>query len=103
MIVQRLLIALLVACAPGCGGYIALEVDSDPQGANVFFDGEFVGKTPTGVIARHVSNDSFGLTIETMGYKPKALFMSTGDTFSSPEEAEREQLRKYRFSLDPRY
>jgi hypothetical protein len=94
---------LLLPLLAGCGGYVALEVDSDPQGARVYMDGELVGQTPTGVITRHVSEDTFSVTLELLNYKPKALYVTTGTTHGTPEEAEAENLRRYSFTLDPRF
>lgn len=58
---RKLLVFMLPLVLAGCGGLTPFKVaiDSDPQGARIDVNGDYVGKTPTSCVVRGNADRSF--------------------------------------------
>ena len=95
------LLATLVLCAAflsGCGGYVAFEVDTIPQGAKVYVNDEFQGTTPTDVLLFSTSGRT-RVTLELLNYKPMSW---TNVDMHETEQQARDRARSYLWNLSPR-
>lgn len=99
MIARALLLASTLLAA-GCGGLVALDVDSTPQGAKVFVDDELIGTTPTGVVLLRPSEERLAVTLELLNHKPVAIYLPVR-TFED-EEAARKKPYRLDLVLKPR-
>ena len=90
----------LLALAPGCAGYVTLDVTSQPAGANVFIGHERLGETPTGVVVVRTSEPRLPVTLEKLGYKPVAVVLPVRPYDS--EAAAREKPHRLSLNLVPR-
>lgn len=94
------LLTLLAVAAPGCAGYVTLDVTSQPAGANVFIGHERLGATPTGVVVVRTSEPRLPVTLEKLGYKPIAVVLTVRPHDS--EAAAREKPHRLSLDLVPR-
>ncbi len=100
---RRLPLLLALLALAGCKARIALEVESEPSGANVFVNDALVGRTPTGVLILELPKDdpTAAITLEKLDWKPLTMLI----TFARPhdtEEAARADVNRYRLTLQPR-
>lgn len=58
---KKLFMLILPAILTGCGGLTPFKVaiDSDPQGARIDVNGDYVGKTPTSYVVKGNADRSF--------------------------------------------
>jgi len=68
-----LLVALASLCAAACAHYQNVGVVSDPPGADVYLDGELVGKTPTELeVGRDAAHTVY---LKRDGYRPELVLL----------------------------
>jgi PEGA domain-containing protein len=86
-------IAFLAAlCAAGCAHYQSVGVESDPAGADIYLDGELVGKTPMEVdVGRDAAHT---LYLKREGYRPELVLLerheaNDGIDFLTPADVTR--------------
>jgi hypothetical protein len=69
----RLLVAAAALSAAACAHYQNVGVESDPPGADVYLDGELVGKTPTQL---EVGRDgAHSIYLKREGYRPELVLL----------------------------
>ena len=73
----RHLVAAAALGAAACAHYQNIGVQSDPSGANVYLDGELVGKTPTQL---EVGRDrAHTVYLKREGYRPELVLLQHHD------------------------